>query len=132
MNNKQLILIILAILLGACIVGGCLYAAINNEPKDLNATNTTTNNNNTTNESAKDTTLNNQEKASDSSNSNDKYTYSPQNDAYVKNSGEDYDTGQVDKNGENIYAHRWVEDGVIYETYQSASGRPIDTNEYYD
>ena len=51
---------------------------------------------------------------------------------YVKNIGKDYDTGVKDKNSEKIYAHRWVENGQIYETYKSASGRPIDTNEYYN
>lgn len=129
MDNKQLVLIILAILIGSCIIGGCLYAGINKtETNYSNMTNKT----NDANESlANDSNIQNNANTT-FADSKEEYTYSPQNDAYVKNSGEDYDTGVVDKNGESIYAYRWVENGVIYETYTSSSGRPVDTNEYYN
>lgn len=119
MSTRDLILIMVAIIISGVIIGGCVLIA--SEPQN-NDSNITVVNNNTTN----NTTQLNTSTGEDTG-----YTYSKQSDSYVKNNGETYDTGSKDSNGEKIYAHRYAKDGVVYETYKSASGREIDPNEYY-
>lgn len=120
MSTHDLILIMVAIIISGVIIGGCVLIA--SEPQD-NDSNVAVVNNNTTNNT---TELNTSSTGDDTG-----YTYSKQSDSYVKNNGETYDTGSKDSNGEKIYAHRYAKDGVVYETYKSASGREIDPNEYY-
>ena len=138
MNTKELALIVIAIIMAGCIIGGCIYAGLaSNDSSDNNtiANNTTNVTNKNATNNTDSSTIASQDKETtqkQSSNNQEEYTYSPQSDSYVKNSGEDYDTGTVDENGEEIYAHRWVDDGVVYESYKSSSGREISAEEYYN
>ena len=61
-----------------------------------------------------------------SSSGSDDYVYSPQDESYVKKSGQ----WKSDGSGNSIYQYQG-DDGVIYERYYDSDGREIDPNEYY-
>ena len=63
--------------------------------------------------------------SSESQSSSDDYVYSPQNDEYVKKSGQ-WDS---DGRGNSIYRYQG-DDGVIYERYYDSNGKEIDPNVY--
>ncbi len=129
MNSKELIIIVLAILVAGCIIAGAIFLTSDNS-NSSNINNTLNSTNNST--APQDTQTTQKETTQQSKNSDNEYTYDPQSGSNVKNSGEDVDTGSVDKNGEKIYAHRWVDDGVVYESYKTSSGREISSEEYYN
>lgn len=85
MNNKQLILIIVAIIIGASIIGGCIYYGLTNQDTDnstvVNQTNNTTNN----------TTVNSTKITEDSS-SSDSSSSSSSSSRYVEDERGTYDT----------------------------------------
>ena len=66
------------------------------------------------------------ETTSSSTSGSDDYVYSPQQEEYVKKSGQ-WDS---DSEGNSIYTYQG-DDGVIYERYYDSNGKEIDPNDYY-
>ena len=64
--------------------------------------------------------------SSSSTSDSDDYVYSPQQEEYVKKSGQ-WDS---DSEGNSIYTYQG-DDGVIYERYYDSNGKEIDPNDYY-
>ena len=64
--------------------------------------------------------------SSDSSGDTSSYTYSPQNQRYIRDDGE----WSSSSNGDQVYQYKG-DDGVIYEKYYDSSGKEISANEHY-